>query len=587
MLTTKPVFRFHISHLAMIASLAAAPAFAAPADNLPGAGQLLNQQQQLRQQLPQRLPQGEGEAQAPAVSPQAGPQVLVQDFHFTGADGLAGDADLQAVVASSVGQKLNFAQLQAVAARVTDYLKQKGWPLAHAYLPKQDVTDGHIEIAILQGHVESKGATIVAHDDVRLSPDIIKGTVDGALPGGAQSPSQEDLERGVLLLNDMPGMSAHSTLERGSEPESTRVVVDTSEGPWVSGSLSADNYGNRYTGAPQLNPEASLNDPLGIGDQLTAGGTASTTGGLELFQAGYSLPIGVDGLRFAASYDHLKYTLDPSMAGTDANGTAQTIDAKLTYPLIRTRATSVWGGVEYSYKTLMDNVAGTTISNRTIHDGSVNITATDNDDFGGGGMNTLLLSATTGNLDRGAVASDLQTDSTTAHSNGRFEKATGSVARLQHLTDDFSFFGAVRGQLADKNLDSSEKFILGGPTGVRAYPIGEGTGDEGWVSNLEVRYDVPQELPIGKLQLIAFGDAGGVWLNHDAWSGAVDTATDKNTYMLAGAGIGANLTMADAYTVRASWAIAIGDNPGRSTTGENSDGLNRGNAFWLQAAAQF
>ena len=34
-------------------------------------------------------------------------------------------------------------------------------------------------------------------------------------------------------------------------------------------------------------------------------------------------------------------------------------------------------------------------------------------------------------------------------------------------------------QLSSKNLDSSEKFTLGGIGGVEAYPSGEASGDEG------------------------------------------------------------------------------------------------------------
>jgi len=37
-------------------------------------------------------------------------------------------------------------------------------------------------------------------------------------------------------------------------------------------------------------------------------------------------------------------------------------------------------------------------------------------------------------------------------------------------------YGRVSAQWASKNLDSSQKFGLGGPNGVRAYPSGEGYG---------------------------------------------------------------------------------------------------------------
>jgi hemolysin activation/secretion protein len=56
------------------------------------------------------------------------------------------------------------------------------------------------------------------------------------------------------------------------------------------------------------------------------------------------------------------------------------------------------------------------------------------------------------------------------------------------LPGGFTLYASFSGQRASKNLDSSEEFFLGGPNGVRAYPQGEGAGDEGWLSRLELRH---------------------------------------------------------------------------------------------------
>jgi hemolysin activation/secretion protein len=238
-------------------------------------------------------------------------------------------------------------------------------------------------------------------------------------------------------------------------------------------------------------------------------------------------------------------------------------------------------------KKLIDKVDGTAISNRVMKDWTLNLSTQMNDKLCGGGVTTIMLGAIVGDLDRSAVASDLQTDSTTARSDGSFTRVTASLARLQHMTDDLSLFVSARGQGANQNLDTSEKFILGGPTGVRAYPVGEGSGDEGWAGNAELRYDVPGGIKIGDLQLIAFADAGGVRLNRHPWTGSVNTATGRNEYTLAGAGAGFNLKFSKVATLRASWATAINDNPGRSTTNKNANGLARKNTFWVQAIAEF
>src|SRR5205085_4169849 len=110
------------------------------------------------------------------------------------------------------------------------------------------------------------------------------------------------------------------------------------------------------------------------------------------------------------------------------------------------------------------------------------------DGFGGaGGLSTGAVTLSTGNIDIRTPAA-LAADAATAHSNGSFQKLGFSAARLQGVTNRLSLYAGINGQFAGKNLDISEKIGLGGMYGVRAYPQGEGYGDEGYIVNLEARY---------------------------------------------------------------------------------------------------
>lgn len=565
--------------LAVVAIIAAAPAQAASPDS----GQLLNEQQQRQMRMPDRLPQDFTEPTTPEPAKE-GRQILVKGFRFVGTEGLATDDELNEVVASAVGKHLTLAQLQSVANSVTAYLRSKGWPLARAYVPPQDVTNGIIEIAVMRGRVEKRGA-VIGGNESRLSRSFAKEVVDGALQSGDESPTEEELERGVLLLNDLPGISAKSTLEKGEEPNTTRLGVELAEGPWVSGYVSGDNYGNRYTGSRRGATAASLNDPLGIGDQLAVTGTIAD--GLWLKQFGYSLPLASNGLRLSTSYTTMHYKIGKDMSNLDNSGRAETFDGKLSYPVVRSRKLSVYANAGYAYKKLTDKSAALVTSDRRVAVWSPSVQTTSYDSLGGGGLTTTMLSANIGRLDRSRVESDQTTDMGSANSAGRFNKMNYSLARLQNLTSDFALFAAINGQFTDKNLDSSEKFILGGPSGIRAYPVGEASGDVGWLTNVELRYDVPVEWSIGNIQLVAFYDAGGVQLNRSRWDGAVTTATGRNYYNLSGAGLGINVTKSQWYALRTSWAHGIGSNPGESTAGNNSDGKNDNNQFWMQGIFYF
>lgn len=562
------------------ASLVAVPALAAS----PDAGQLLNEQQQRPSRLPDRLPQPDSK-DAPVVLPDADArQVTVKKFRFTGIEGLATDAELEQVVRPYVDKSLTFNQLQEAANAVTAYLREKGWPLVQAYLPRQDVTEGEIEIAVIRGRVE-RGGVIVRGDQNRISNESAKAFVDGALPVDGDTPSQDEFERGVLLLNDLPAVSAKTTLERGAEPNSTRVLVDVTDGNWYSGSVNLDNYGNRYTGGFRKIASGALNSPFAQGDQLSFSGTLADR--LWMEQLAYSLPLGASGLRLSGAYTAMHYKIGKENINLVNSGLAKTYDVRASYPVIRTRQLNLSAALGYSYKVLTDKTNAEVSSNRRVADWQPSVTLSNFDSFGGGGLSTGTFSTTFGRLDRSRLESDESIDAASANSSGSFHKVNLSAARLQRLTTDFSLFGSFNGQYSDENLDSSEKFILGGPSGIRAYPVGEGSGDIGWQTNLEVRYDVPLELPIGQIQLVTFYDAGGIKLNRSRWPGDVSTVTGRNYYNLSGAGFGVNMSLSNVYAIRASWAHAMGDNNGESTAGNNANGLNENNQIWLSGIVYF
>ncbi len=91
----------------------------------------------------------------------------------------------------------------------------------------------------------------------------------------------------------------------------------------------------------------------------------------------------------------------------------------------------------------------------------------------------------------------------------------------------------MAGQTASKNLDSSEKFSLGGINGVRAYPQGEASGDEGYRATVELRHNV-----IPNVQATVFYDVGKVTINRKPFGPAA-----SNSRNLAGVGVGVNASL--------------------------------------------
>ncbi len=143
----------------------------------------------------------------------------------------------------------------------------------------------------------------------------------------------------------------------------------------------------------------------------------------------------------------------------------------------------------------------------------------------------------------------------------------------------------IRGQTAFGNLGSPEKFQLGGPTGVRAYPGGEASGDSGYIGTLEGQYNIGSVAKLGNLQLITFYDWGHIRQYHTASNLLMTT---PNSYHLHGYGIGVKISSKDQYDVSLTWARRTGKNPTRDpVTANDSDGSHDLDRFWMTALYQF
>jgi hemolysin activation/secretion protein len=150
-----------------------------------------------------------------------------------------------------------------------------------------------------------------------------------------------------------------------------------------------------------------------------------------------------------------------------------------------------------------------------------------------------------------------------------------AAQRLQRITEALRLALSYAAQLAADNLDSSEKFSVGGPTGVRAYPPGEAAGDDVHFAQAELRYNAGSWLG-GQLTPLVFLEYGRSRINHRTWEGF----TGKNVRRLSGAGIGAEWTMSAQVFVRGWYARKLGEETATADTDKDS-------RVWLQAGVLF
>lgn len=536
----------------------------AAAQRAPDAGQIMREAQP-PSVIP--VPQAKPPLREEGASPKAQGdefRLTVKAFDIRGNTAISTET-LQALVADRVGAQQSFTELNAAAARITAYYRAQGYAAARAYLPPQEIKDGVVVIEILEGRV----ATRRLNNQSRLSDDRAAAYLGEINDGDVIRSAQ--IDRSLLLLNDTPGVgSARATLQPGASVGTSELLVELTPAAPYAAAITADNYGNRYTGEYRLGADLYLNSPLMIGDQL-AFSALTTDRNMTYGRVAYQVPVGSDGLRIGAAYFDTRYELAREFSDLDAHGKARSGSLFAAYPFIRSPLTNLSGVATWEEKRLNDQVDATSTStDRAVHLANLGLFGSHQDSFGGGGINNLNVSITLGELDIESPAARA-IDAASARSNGSYARLYFSASRLQRLSSADLLSFSVSGQRASKNLDSSEKFSLGGAYGVRAYPQGEGIGDEGYLAKLELRHQLNDAL-----QATVFYDTGSVTINRNTFD------SSDNSRTLSGAGVGLNAVFGG-IQLRSSLAWRTQGGAPNSIPAS----AERRPTLWVQATATF
>ena len=505
------------------------------------------------------------EENRPAQSAPDGQRITVKAIHISGARAFP-EARLQGLVQDAVGKDLNLDELNALARRITDYYRARGYLLTRAYLPAQEVTQGRIEIAVLEGRI----AGLKVDNTSRLAPGMVDAYL-GRLQSGQQATEGAAVERSLLLLDDLPGVEVRSTLGPGATVGTADLGIQVQAQALLSGSFDADNTGNRYTGEYRAGATLNVNNPSGYGDLFSLRLLGSGPG-LKYARAAWQAPLGGTGLKGGLAYSDLRYRLGRDFEALGAHGSAQVATAWAAYPLIRSLNRNLNLQLSYDDKRLNDLVDVTASnSNKKLGVWTFGLSGDHSDSFHGGGISIYNAGLTGGRLRLDAASLVLDQGAGGHQTGGNYTKLTYSYMRLQHLGNQLSFYANLSGQAAGKNLDSSEKLSLGGAYGVRAYPQGEAAGDDAVMLNLELRWSVPGWR---ELRVLGFFDAGTARINHNPLA----TDSNNNRHLL-GEGVGLQWNRPNNFALNVYLAWRAGAKPASDS--------DRNPRLWVQAAKYF
>ena len=535
------------------------------AQPVPDAGQIQREvQPRPASPVPTTPPIGIREPAAPAATA-GGPGFAVTHVLVQGHTAFSTD-ELLALVADLPGPARTLADAQAAAQRITAHYRANGYPVARALVPAQDVTAGELRIDVLEGRIDrvtlQNGSRVGDAALAAALVDVQAGEVITSAP----------IDRALMLWSDTPGVgAARATLQPGERVGTSRLGIELDPAPLVQGSVALDNHGSAYTGRARVSGLLQFNSPLGLGDQLSL--SALTSGrGLRYGHVAYELPLGGAGTRFAVARHQTRYRLGGDFAALQAHGVADGARAFVSHPLWLTPTGRLSATLGTEHQSLHDRVDITSsVTDKSLR--SVSATLDGNlRDLQGQRLSTGNLQLVNGRLRIHSPAAAAQ-DAATAGTQGSFTRLEWALSHLQRVGAGSQVFVSYRGQRTDRNLDSAEKFAIGGPRAVRAYGSGEASGDEADLLSLEWRQPF-----VAAVQGVAFYDVARARLNHTPFD-----ATAARHRTLSGVGLGLNAEMSVAGTplsLQSSLAWPLQGRPARGAPVSSP-------ALWLTLAARF
>jgi hemolysin activation/secretion protein len=537
--------RGHGTSISLVACLSAwltvgvAYAQAIPPSVSPGQIEKNLQQQTLPEQHGAEInlpPQNSSAAPANAASL----KFVLKRIDVEGAHAVPAD-EISETYKKLIGSEVTLADVYRVANQITALYVKHGYAISFAVVPAQTIDgSGQVRIDVVEGYVgEIQFAGDTAHipDAVRAYADQIKQS---------RPLTNAAIERFLLVIDDVPGITATSTFERPAAHDrgATRLIINVAFTA-VTASLNFDNRGSRAMGPYRTDDSVTLNSLLGYGDSLRLRVLQTLQWNeLNYGSANWSIPVGSDGASLVLSGDDFQSRPGTAqLQSVDYKSRGWSVRGEADYPLLRSRAESLWLHGAVVAKQLSSDFAAVPDTRDRLFEADAGLTWWDNDDTG---QDTAVADIIQGLPAFGATDANSPLRSRISGS-GVFTLLSANAARTQNLSDGFQLYGTVLGQASSRGLLTAEQCGYGGETFGRGFDASEIAGDDCAEAAVELRYN-PSGDYWDRAQFYAFGDAGEVWLNGTLLPGETRSSGAQSV------GVGVRLDLSHGFSATAEYA---------------------------------
>lgn len=463
------------------------------------------------------------------------------------------DASIASVYNKSVGQTITLAEAYGIANAITAKYRNDGYILTQVVVPPQTIEDGTLRLRVVEGTLDE--VRVQGPDGEGAAMNLIRDYA-GQIKTNGGPLNVKDLERFLLLINDLPGVSARSILSPSPDKVGAAdLTVITTRDPFDA-VVGIDNYGSRYLGQWETIAAASVNSFFDLNERIT-GQIAYAPGSngikhpeLAYGALSYWMPVGNKGTNVEGTYSFTDTEPGYDLEQFDVTGRSHYGAVKVSHPFIRSREKNLVGRVLFDARNVKtENILE---PDRTDQIRAVRVGARYEfiDTLLGAGLNTVDIEFAKGLNILGASGKN-DPNKTRPLGDPQFMKVEAEAQRLQRISDVLNVVVGFKGQWSNDAQLASEEFGLGGATGYgRGYDPSEITGDDGIAGKVELQWQNPVKLNWWvDHQAFGFWDVGKVWND--------DNTTNSSVESLASAGAGLRFDLPEAMELETFVAVPL------------------------------
>lgn len=385
---------------------------------------------------------------------------------------------------------IHLGQIEAIADQITAFYRDRGFFLAKAFIPKQEVREGIVTLTLLLGvlgEVNVKGNQLYTASDIsEVFDDML-----------TQPVTNDNVEERLYLINDYPGLTVDGYFVSGYQVGDSKLNINVKQEERFSSNLRVDNHGTEDTGLYRTYADVQINNPFGLADQLHLSGLVATSpANTTYWRVHYETNFFSPRWKVSVSSSTNQYVVDQSLsesATLKIEGEVKQNKLATKYQFRRSRTKNY--NVEFAYEEITSDIS--------LNESDTN--------FLDEKVNNMLLSF---NFDSLNEKSKILHEGSIRYTSGEFVYGQGlrssSEYDFYNLNYTFLTFAKVpfsdansrllirtNAQYSDEtNLSSIVRFQLGGSNKARAYSPSLFSADDAFYLGIDWVFNSPDFMDV-------------------------------------------------------------------------------------------